>query len=41
MNKGNVTISVGEPIATKDRTSKDKHDLAKILQEEVAKLLNV
>lgn len=40
MNQGNVTIRVGEPIATKDRTSKDKHDLAKILQEEVAKLLN-
>jgi len=40
INPGNVTIRVGEPIATKGRTSKDKHALAKILQEEVAKLLN-
>jgi len=39
MNPGNVTIHVGEPIATKDRDPKDKHDLAKTLQEEVAKLL--
>ncbi len=39
MNPGNVTIHVGEPIATKDRAQKDKHDLAKTLQEEVAKLL--
>jgi 1-acyl-sn-glycerol-3-phosphate acyltransferase len=41
MNPGNVTIRVGKPIATKDRGTKDKHDLAKILHEEVAKLLNV
>jgi len=41
MSPGNVTIRVGEPIATKDKTSKDKHDLAKVLQEEVAKLLNI
>jgi 1-acyl-sn-glycerol-3-phosphate acyltransferase len=40
MNPGNVTISVGKPIATKNRTSKDKHALAKILQKEVAALLN-
>jgi len=39
VNPGNVMIRVGKPIATKDRTTKDKHDLAKILQEEVAKLL--
>jgi len=36
---GNVTIHVGNPLATKNCTSKDKHSLAKILQEEVAKLL--
>ena len=41
MNPGNVSIRVGKPITTKDRTPKDKHDLAKILQQEVAKLLNV
>ena len=39
MNPGNVTIRVGNPIATKNRTSKDRHALAKILQEEVTKLL--
>ena len=37
---GNVTIHVGNPIATKNCTSKDKHSLATILQEEVAKLLS-
>jgi len=41
MNPGNVTIRVGKPIATKDKTQKDKHHLAKILHGEVAKLLNV
>ena len=41
MNPGNVSIRVGKPIATKDRNQKDKHDLAIILHEEVAKLLNV
>jgi len=40
MKPGKVTIRVGKPIATKDRTSKDKHALAKDLQEEVAELLN-
>jgi len=37
---GNVTIHVGNPIATKNCTSKDKHSLATILQKEVAKLLS-
>ncbi|MEN8232317.1 MAG: lysophospholipid acyltransferase family protein [Thermodesulfobacteriota bacterium] len=40
INPGNVTIRVGNPIATKNRTSKDKHALAKILQEEVTGLLD-
>lgn len=39
MKPGTVTIRVGNPIATKNRTSKDKHALAKILQEEVTELL--
>ena len=37
---GNVTIHVGNPLATKNCTSKDKHSLATILQKEVAKLLS-
>ena len=40
INPGNVTICVGNPIATKNRTSKDKHALAKVLQEEVTELLD-
>lgn len=39
MNSGNVTIRAGDPIATKNYTTKDKHDLAGILQTEVTKLL--
>jgi len=37
---GNATIHVGKPIATKNCTLKDKHTLAKVLQEEVAKILS-
>jgi 1-acyl-sn-glycerol-3-phosphate acyltransferase len=40
MNPGNVTIRVGDPIATKNYTSKDKHALAQILQEAVTQLLS-
>jgi len=36
---GNISIQVGDPIATGKYTSKDKHTLAKILHEDVAKLL--
>lgn len=36
---GNISIQVGAPIATRNYTSKDKHTLAKILHEDVAKLL--
>ena len=36
---GNISIQVGSPIATKNYTAKDKHILAKILHEDVAKLL--
>lgn len=39
MNPGNVSIRAGKPIATKDYTTKDKHKLAKILQDEVTQLL--
>ena len=39
-NPGNVVIRVGNPIATKNCTSKDKHSLANVLQEEVAELLS-
>ena len=39
MNPGNVLIRIGNPIATKNYKSKDKHVLAKILQEEVTELL--
>ena len=39
VKSGNVTIRVGNPIATKDCTSKDKHALAKVLQKEVTELL--
>jgi len=39
MKPGNVTIRVGNPIATKDFTSKDKHTLAQVLQKEVTELL--
>ena len=40
INPGNVSIRVGNPITTKNYTSKDKHGLAKVLQEDVAKLLS-
>ena len=40
INPGNVSICVGNPIATKNFTAKDKHGLAKILQANVAKLLS-
>jgi 1-acyl-sn-glycerol-3-phosphate acyltransferase len=39
MKPGNVAIRVGNPIATKDCTSKDKHTLAQVLQKEVTELL--
>jgi len=39
INPGNVLIRIGNPIATKNYKSKDKHVLAKILQEEVTELL--
>jgi len=39
-NPGNVAICVGKPIATKNCTSKDKHSLANVLQEEVTELLS-
>ena len=39
MKPGNVAIRVGNPIATKDFTSKDKHTLAQVLQKEVTELL--
>jgi len=38
MNSGNVSIRVGMPIATKNYKPKDKHSLAKILQEAVTEL---
>jgi 1-acyl-sn-glycerol-3-phosphate acyltransferase len=40
MNSGKVSILVGSPIETKSYKTKDKHTLAKILQEDVARLLN-
>ncbi|NOQ66146.1 MAG: 1-acylglycerol-3-phosphate O-acyltransferase [Desulfobacterales bacterium] len=40
MNPGNVLIRIGNPIATKNYTSKDRHVLAKVLQEKVTELLN-
>ena len=40
INPGNVSIHVGNPITTKNYTSKDKHGLAKVLQEDVVKLLS-
>lgn len=40
MNPGNVSIRIGNPIVTKNYTSKDRHVLAKVLQEKVSELLN-
>ena len=40
MNSGNVSIQVGIPIPTKNYKSKDKHTLAKILQDDVAEILD-
>ncbi|KPK25333.1 MAG: acyl-phosphate glycerol 3-phosphate acyltransferase [Desulfobacterales bacterium SG8_35_2] len=40
MNPGKVRIRVGPPIETKNYSSRDKHQLAKVLQDDVAELLN-
>ncbi len=40
MTPGKVQIRVGRPIETKNCSSKDKHDLARVSQEAVAELLN-
>jgi len=40
MTPGKVHIRVGRPIETKNYNARDKHELAKISQEAVAKLLN-
>jgi len=40
INPGKVFIRIGNPIETKNYTTKDKHVLAKILQDKVSKLLN-
>ena len=40
MKAGRVSINVGNPIETKSYSTKDKHALAKILQDEVSGLLN-
>ena len=40
MNSGNVSIQVGIPIPTKNYKSKDKHTLAKILQEDVTEIFD-
>jgi 1-acyl-sn-glycerol-3-phosphate acyltransferase len=39
MNPGKVEIRVGIPIETKNYSAKDKHELAKVSQEAVTKLL--
>ena len=39
MNGGRVSILVGNPIATKSFSTKDKHTLAKVLHDDVAGLL--
>ena len=40
MKPGKVEIRVGSPIETKNYNSKDKHKLAKVMQEAVSELLN-
>lgn len=40
MNPGRVQIRVGRPIETRNHMPKDKHQLAKKLQDEVAELFN-
>jgi len=40
MNAGEVSIQVGSPIETKSYTTRDKHALAQILHDDVARLLN-
>jgi len=40
MNAGKVSIRVGSPIETKSFKTKDKHRLAQLLHDEVARLLN-
>lgn len=40
MNPGKVQIRVGQPIETRNYTTRDKHQLAKLLQDEVAHLLH-
>ncbi len=40
MKPGKVEIRVGNPIETKNYNSKDKHKLAKVMQEAVSELLN-
>jgi 1-acyl-sn-glycerol-3-phosphate acyltransferase len=39
MAPGKVEIRVGEPIETKNYSAKEKHELAKISQEAVTRLL--
>jgi 1-acyl-sn-glycerol-3-phosphate acyltransferase len=41
MNSGKVSLLVGDPIETKSYSTKDKHTLAKILQDDVARLLTL
>jgi 1-acyl-sn-glycerol-3-phosphate acyltransferase len=40
MNPGKVRIRVGQPIETKIYSTRDKHQLAKVLQDDVTELLN-
>jgi len=40
MNPGKVRIHLGQPIETKIYSTRDKHQLAKVLQDDVAELLN-
>jgi len=40
MTPGKVQIRVGRPIETKNCSSRDKHELARVAQEAVAELLN-
>jgi 1-acyl-sn-glycerol-3-phosphate acyltransferase len=40
MNPGKVQIRVGRPIETKNYSSRDKHELAKVSQEAVTELFN-
>lgn len=40
MDAGEVSIQVGNPLETKSYTTRDKHALAQILHDDVARLLN-